>query len=195
MADTESVSSGPPLSTTVLVPVDATDVRVVSWSSTDPHAGITATIGDGEREHRLTIDTITRTGERFSPTGYAHGVATDARTLAASCVWKSLASRLPPITSEADRAAARAAAEEIERQAEAAAEALADPARWSLRPVVVDGVEFVLHVHPFPDGFAGFADLGPEVLTLGGSAPEGPLRLRRRRTCGEDLLPDDDRQG
>ena len=180
----------PALETTVLVPADAVALRVVSWSSTDPHAGVRATMVGPDGEYPVTIETIVRAGERFSPTGSAHGVATDARTLAATAVVGFLAARTPTVRSEADRAAARDAVDAIQEPAEDAASAMHDASRWSLRPVHVDGTTFVLHVHGFPDGFAAFADLGPEVLVMGGSRLPEPLLLHRRRARGRSLLPE-----
>lgn len=174
--------------TIALVPEGALSMRISAWSSTDPHTSVTATMPGTDGEYEMTVHTIVRDGERFSPTGYAHGVATDHPTLAWSAVWAFLASRSQPTESEDQRATARAATDAIEAQAEDAAAALPDRERWTLRPVTVAGAVYVHHVHAFEDGFAGFADLGPEVVTLTGDALPDPLVLTRRTVAGRRFL-------
>ncbi|GAA4163306.1 hypothetical protein GCM10022286_23590 [Gryllotalpicola daejeonensis] len=172
------------------MPAHAISLEVVAWSSTDPHVGVAATLPGPDGHYRLTVHTMVRTGERLSGNGVAQRVATDPVALASSAAWELLASRLAPIESEEQRPAARAAVEDVDRRVAAAAADAGDLTMWELRPVIVEGDRFALHVRAFPEGFAAFADLGPEVVTISGPHLPPVLELQRRESQGARLLPD-----
>ncbi len=174
--------------TTALVPAGATTAEVVEWSTTDPDTGVTATLHDDLGPVRITVRTIVRTGERLTDEGFAHGVATDALTLAASAARAFLAARLPPIESEDQRPAALAAARAVDVEADALGVRLPDQDVWPIRAVEVDGVRYALRVHAFPDGVAGFGDLGSEVFTVAADRLPEDLVLLRRPVRGRVLL-------
>ena len=153
----------------------------MEWSSTHPATSVAAVLrpSGGNPESRITLHTTVRTGDRIAANGFVVGVATDARTLAASAVWKFVVDRPRHDGSPKEHA------EAAER---AGAEAAANLALWTAHPLLVDGTEYALRVHTFPDGFAAIADLGPEVLTIVGDILPERLTLTRRQARGDRLV-------
>ncbi|WP_066516198.1 hypothetical protein [Curtobacterium ammoniigenes] len=173
---------------TVLVPLGMSQPHVTAWSATEPSASVSATFPGSDGNATLTISTIVRTGEQFSAQGAVHAIATDPETLAASAVVALLLAAVPPVASDDVRAAARAAVTEIEARARAASATLHDPNRWPPARVQVDGEEFTLRRHTLPEGVAGFADLGTEVITVATPLLPDPLILTRRTADGPNLV-------